>query len=79
MKTLSLKLPARLDAMLRAAMQKRRKAKSDLVREALENYLADSGRIGAVSFAALTEDLAGTIKGPRDLSSNPRHLAGFGR
>ena len=79
MKTLSLKLPARLDAMLRAAVQGRHKAKSDLVREALENYLANSVRGGPVSFAALTDDLAGKIKGPRDLSSNPRHLDGFGR
>lgn len=78
MKTLSLKLPDRLDALLRAAVQKRHKGKSDLVREALQEYLSTGRRGKAVSFAALTDDLAGKVKGPRDLSTHPRHLEGFG-
>ena len=77
MKTLSLKLPEHLHALLHAAVQERHKAKSELVREALAAYLADTDRPG--SFAALTDDLAGKIKGPRDLAANPRHLAGFGQ
>ena len=76
MKTLSLKLPDRLHALLHAAVQERHKAKSDLVREALAAYLVNTDKPG--TFAALTDDLAGKIKGPRDLASNPRHLDGFG-
>lgn len=79
MKTLSLKLTDRLHALLHAAVLERHRTKSDLVREALDAYLTNTTGNKTGSFAALTVDLAGKIKGPRDLAANPRHLAGFGQ
>ena len=79
MKTFSLKPPARLHALLHAVVIERRRAKSDLVRDALGVHLTSTTRNKAGSFAALTVDLAGKIEGPRGLATNPRHLAGFGR
>ena len=79
MKTLSLKLPDRLHVLLHAAVQERQRAKSDLVREALDAYLTNTTGNKAGSFAALTVDLAGKIKGPHDFAANPRHLSGFGQ
>ena len=79
MKTLSLKLPERLHALLNAAVLERHKAKSELVREALNAYLTSKAGYRQGSFAALTDDLAGRIKGPPDLAGNSRHLEGFGR
>lgn len=76
-KTLSLKLPERLHALLLTAVLERQKGKSELVREALAAYLVNTNRPG--SFADLTGDLAGKIKGPRDLSTHPRHFDGFGQ
>ena len=63
MKTLSLKLPEHLHALLHAAVQERHKAKSELVREALAAYLADTDRPG--SFAALTDDLSSQVSARR--------------
>ena len=79
MKTLSLKLPERLHALLHAAVLERHRAKSDLVRDALDAYLTNTAEGKPGSFAALTDDLAGKFKGPRDLAANPRHLDGFGQ
>jgi len=42
----------------------------------LENRRQGSGK---PTIADVLADLAGTIDGPRDLSTNPRHLDGLGR
>ena len=79
MKVLSLKLPYRLYALLHAAMLESHKARSDPMRVARVAYLTTTAEVRLGSFAALTADLAGKVKGPRDLSANPRRLAGFGQ
>ena len=48
-----------------------------IVREAVGEYLA--GEAGETSFLALAHDLAGSVEGPEDLSTNPEHLADYGR
>lgn len=77
MKTLSLKVPDALHSRLKAAAKRRSTNKSSLVREALEAYLGNEQRAG--SFLDLTKDLLGTLKGPSDLSSNKKHMEGYGR
>ena len=77
MRTISVKLPDSLAMRLRRAVARRRATQSDLIREALEAHLA-TPRPG--SCFELVGDLAGSLRGgPRDLSSNKRHLKGFGR
>ena len=79
MKTLSIKLPDSLAAMLESAVASHRKTRSELMREALEAYLSKNRGARADSFLAAAHDLAGIAKGPRDLSTNKAHLKDFGR
>jgi predicted DNA-binding protein len=80
--TLSIKVPKETKARLRAVARERRTKPSVLVREALQLVL-ESGR-GARAQASLLERCADLFEdldttGPRDLASNPRHLANFGK
>jgi ribbon-helix-helix CopG family protein len=77
-RTITIKLPAPLAARLQASVRKGRRTQSQLVREALEAHL-DVGGVVAGSCLDLAQDLAGSLSGPVDLSSNPRRLRGYGR
>ena len=79
MKNLSLKLPDELHAKLVHASQQRGAAKSDVVRDALEAYFAGAQNGGTVSCADLAGDLIGSVSGPADLATNPKHLRSYGR
>ena len=80
MKTLSFKVPETLDRKLVRAVKQRRVQKSVIVREALERYLDESDGGMQGGFLEMTRHLNGCVKdAPADLSSNPRHLADFGR
>jgi predicted transcriptional regulator len=74
MRVVSLKLPDDLDKALTRMARKRRSSRSQVLRDALESYTR--GSAGSVSAAA--GDLVGSLSGPRDLSTNPKHLAGYG-
>ena len=75
MKTLTVKLPEPLAAWLSRRARELGRPQSDLVREALQR--ASEGTSGA-SCHDLFADMCGTVEGPRDLSTNPKHLAGLG-
>lgn len=80
MKVLSLKVTDTLDRKLAAVVRRRGMAKSAVVREALNQYLDESEEIRGGSILDLAGDLVGCVKdAPADLSSNPRHLADFGK
>ena len=79
MTTISVKVPVPLAARLAAAAAHRRVKKSRLLRDALEAALDGRRTRRPRSFAAIAGDLVGCVTGPTDLSSNPRHLRGFGR
>ena len=76
MKTVSVKLPAPLAAWLTQQARQLRRSKSALVRQALEQQRTQPGRGTCLD---LMQDLCGSMAGPRDLSTNPRHLEGFGQ
>jgi predicted transcriptional regulator len=78
MKTLSFKIPPALDRGLEALARQRSMGKSELVRQAIEDYLAAGSLPAAGSFLARAASLAGCVEGPPDLASNPDHLRGFG-
>ena len=80
MRVLSVKVPELLDRKLAAWVKRRGVAKSDVVREALEQYLGNTESTSQGSVLDLAGALVGCVKGaPKDLSSNPRHMADFGK
>jgi predicted DNA-binding protein len=79
MRTVTLKLPAALALRLKQAVARRGTTQSKVIREALEAHLGATSGTGQ-SCLDLARDLAGSIRGgPSDLSSNKRHLKGYGR
>ena len=80
MKTLSLKIPEKLDQRIAHEVLRRRIPKSALVREALDQFLFRSNSSKKQpSVFDLTRDLAGKYRGgPSDLSTNPKYMEGFG-
>ena len=80
MKTLTLKLPASLEARLASASRRHKVSKSAIVREALQNHFSQRDSASPHSFTALAADYCGCLKGgPSDLSSNKQRLKGFGK
>ena len=80
MKTLSLKIPEKMDQRLAHEVLRRRIPKSVLVREALDQFLfGNKSSKKQPSVFDLTRDLAGKYRGgPSDLSTNPKYMKGFG-
>lgn len=75
MRTVSFKLPEQLDDALSDLARRRKSSRSALVREALEGLAAG----GRHSVTAAVDALVGPLDGPTDLSTNPKHLAGYGK
>jgi metal-responsive CopG/Arc/MetJ family transcriptional regulator len=75
MKTLSLKLPAGLSVKLDRTAKNSGLSKSEVVRAALEQFLQKEHPLSALELAG---DLVGRVKGPGDLSTNPKYIKGFG-
>lgn len=78
MKTLSVKLDEPLASWLHAEAKQTRRSRSTIVREALEERRS-ARRPAKKSLARALLDCGGTFKGPADLSTNPKHLEGFGQ
>jgi predicted DNA-binding protein len=80
MTTILVKLPEALDQRLQMVAARKRTSKSTVIRQAVEQALRPNGRASSASCYELAKDLCGSVKGaPRDLSTNKRYLAGFGR
>lgn len=66
----------RLETIARATGR----TESELVREAIEEYLSHQPPIRTCFDVAKKAGVIGCVKGgPRDLSTNPKHMEGFGR
>ena len=78
MKTLSVKLPDELDARISAIASQQRANKSEIVRNALDAYLAKKTTPQHGSALELAGDLVGMLEGPADLSHRDDHLLGYG-
>jgi metal-responsive CopG/Arc/MetJ family transcriptional regulator len=76
MTSISLKLPPELEARLTRAARAQGVSKSRLIREALEAHLAAGKRRD--TGLELIADLVGCFAGPKDLSTNPKYMKGFG-
>ncbi len=75
MRTVSFKLSARLDNALSDLARRRKSSRSALVREALEALATGKRR----SVTAVVDKLVEPLDGPADLSTNPKHMAGYGK
>jgi metal-responsive CopG/Arc/MetJ family transcriptional regulator len=71
---LSIKLDPELDHELSEIAHRKKVSRSWVVREALREYAARPRR----SALDLAGNLAGSVEGPTDLSTNSRHLDGYG-
>ena len=74
MRTISIKLPEELDRALTELAKKRRASRSALLRQALEAFPKSE----ATSVSEAADDLAGSLEGPKDLSSSSKHMKGYG-
>ncbi len=79
MKTTTVKLPPELDAWLTAEARSHHTTKSSVIRDSLKIVYDMSGKRNCPTFGEINRDLAGIVKNtPRDLSSNPKHMEGYG-
>ncbi|MEW6666671.1 MAG: ribbon-helix-helix domain-containing protein [Thermodesulfobacteriota bacterium] len=79
MKTIAIKLPDSLLAQLETAAREGDENRSALVRKALEEFLSSKRKGKKPSCLDLARDLAGSVVGPSDLSTNRAHMDGYGR
>ncbi len=75
MRTVSFKLSERLDDAVSDLARRRKSGRSALVREALEALVKGKRR----SVTAAVDELVAPVVGPADLSTNPKHMVGYGR
>ena len=78
------RISVRINSQLRRGLQEHAslngKRESDIVREALEAYIADRGGSVTCYDLALQAGLIGVARNaPRDLSTARKHFRGFGR
>ena len=78
MRTISLKLPARLHAKLARTAKQRKQSKSDVARAALEHFLNEADAVPPRSLHEALRPWIGCVAGPGDLSTNPKHMQDFG-
>lgn len=78
MATITCKIPDRLDAELEAVARRERVSKSEIVRSALEMRLKRTGKAATPSAFDLVRPLSGSLRGPSDLSTNPKYLERLG-
>ena len=77
MKTVSVKLPAPMADWLARRAKETKRTRSALVRDALERERSGKGQ--SRSCHDRLQDVCGSFFGPADLSTNPKHMEGFGR
>ena len=76
MPVVTVKMPKSLHARLEAEAARRRTSKSAVLREA---FARRDSSLPAGSLYERVRHLIGSIDGPGDLSTNPRHMEGYGR
>ena len=79
MKTVAIKLPDNLLADIQYIAKKRGETRSAVMREALEEFFSKERNQSEGSCLDLARDLAGSVQGPPDLSTNPVHMDDYGR
>jgi hypothetical protein len=78
MPTVTCKLPHDLNNHLAALARRCHSTKSAVLRQALEQAIKNSKAAARSSAHSLLSHLCGALRGPHDLSTNRKHLKGFG-
>ncbi len=79
MVTVTVKLPADIASNLEAEARAKHLPKSALIRDSLEKRYAKSKSKSRPAYYDRIKHLAGSVKGlPTDLSTNKKHMEGFG-
>jgi hypothetical protein len=79
MVTVTVKLPPALAAQVAAEARHKRVSKSAIIRESLEKRFSNGNGRRHPTVGDLTRHLMGKLKGgPHDLSTNKKHMEGFG-
>ena len=76
MTTLTCDIPEKLDSQLAEVARRARLPKARFVRRALEQAVRQPAVTGPAF--DIVKDLCGSLSGPSDLATNPRHLEGLG-
>lgn len=77
---ISVRIPGALGHKLKKRSLLKRRSESDLVREALESYLAEPNAEHSAFELAERAGLIGCVhQAPRDFSTNRKHFEGFGK
>jgi hypothetical protein len=80
MSVLTVKVSKHLERRLRQHAEASGQTKSAVARTALDAYLDQAGAPPVRPSAFdLMRDHIGSVEGPRDLSTNPTHMAGYGK
>jgi metal-responsive CopG/Arc/MetJ family transcriptional regulator len=78
MKSVSIKLPDPLFHDLAEHAKKSSSNQSEVIRIALAAYLRKDSKPSPASCAERASRWIGLMSGPKDLSTNPKHMRGFG-
>jgi len=78
MSTLTLKVPDVLNSQLNCYAKQKGLSKSEIVRIALVEYFSRDNIKYEQSILDFSEDLAGSIEAPSDISTNEDYLEGYG-
>ena len=77
---ITIRVPQELGDKLRRRSAMTGRSESELVREALETQLRDTGGNRSAYELAQQSGIVGCVEGtPKDLSTSRRHMAGFGK
>jgi predicted transcriptional regulator len=79
MDTMTLKVPDIIKEKLNTFSKKKGLSKSEIIRKALLEYLDKDEVVKQGSFVDLAMDLAGSVSGKPDLSSNKEYLNKYGK
>ena len=78
MKAISIKLPEPLFHDLAQRAKSSASSQSEVIRNALAEYLKSDGQASTASCAERASRWAGMAQSATDLSTNPEHMQGFG-
>ena len=78
MKTLTLKINASTNERLEEIARTYSTTKSEIVRNAIKEYMSRAEKVYPGTFLNAAKDLVGSLEGPPDLSTQDRYLDGYG-
>ena len=79
MDTLTFKVPENIKEKLNVLAKRKGLNQSEIVRDALREYFSQDDVVKEGSFLDFAIDLAGSLTGEEDLSTNERYLDGYGK